>query len=50
MAGPAAAELLAAHITGTSLPPYAAAFDLVRYQDPTYVRLLESWDPTSGQL
>ncbi|MFN2161275.1 MAG: NAD(P)/FAD-dependent oxidoreductase [Candidatus Promineifilaceae bacterium] len=50
MAGPAAAELLAAHITGAILPPYAAAFDLVRYQDPTYVRLLESWDPTSGQL
>ena len=50
MAAPAGAELLAAHITGTGLPPYAAAFDLDRYDNPAYRRQLENWDPTAGQL
>ena len=50
MAAPAAAELLAAQISGAIFPSYAAAFDLARYQDPAYLHLLESWDPTSGQL
>lgn len=50
MAAPAAAELLSAHIVGTTKPAYAGAFDLARYQDPAYQTLLEAWDPTAGQL
>lgn len=49
MAARAAGELLAAHVTGAPLPPYAPAFLLERYQDPGYQRLLETWDET-GQL
>jgi glycine/D-amino acid oxidase-like deaminating enzyme len=45
----AAGELLAAHLTGASLPPYAPAFTLARYQDPEYLALLENWGD-SGQL
>jgi glycine/D-amino acid oxidase-like deaminating enzyme len=50
MAAPAAAELISAHITGSSLPNYADAFDIARYLDPSYQKLLENWDPTAGQL
>jgi glycine/D-amino acid oxidase-like deaminating enzyme len=50
MAAPAAAELLATHIADDELPTYAPAFDVTRYQDPTYRKLLETWDPTAGQL
>ncbi len=50
MAAPAAAELLSAQITGSAQPTYAPAFDLLRYQDPDYQVLLETWDPTAGQL
>jgi glycine/D-amino acid oxidase-like deaminating enzyme len=49
MASCAAGELLAAHLTGGPLPPYAAAFDPSRYDDPAYLERLESWDD-SGQL
>jgi len=49
MAGCAAGELLAAHLTGSRLPPYAPAFALERYEDPEYQRLLENWG-ASGQL
>lgn len=49
MAACAAGELLAAHITGSKLPPYAPWFLLERYQDPEYQQLLENWD-VSGQL
>jgi glycine/D-amino acid oxidase-like deaminating enzyme len=49
MVAPAAGELLAAHLTGSSLPPYAPAFALERYQDPQYQALLENWGST-GQL
>jgi glycine/D-amino acid oxidase-like deaminating enzyme len=49
MAAPAAAELLAAHLTGSPLPGYASAFTLERYDDPAYQRLLASWGST-GQL
>ena len=45
----AAGELLAAHVTGEKLPSYAHAFELERYQDPTYQRWLENWG-ASGQL
>ncbi len=49
MASSAAAELVAAHVTGSRLPAYAPAFRLERYQDPDYQRLLENWGE-SGQL
>ena len=50
MASPAAADLLACHITGNQLPGYAAAFHPARYQDPAYLAQLAQWDATSGQL
>ncbi len=49
MASCACGELLAAHITGDRLPPYAKAFDLSRYEDPEYIKLLDTWGET-GQL
>jgi glycine/D-amino acid oxidase-like deaminating enzyme len=49
MASMAAGELLAAHLTGSTLPDYAPAFDLSRYQDPGYLKLLGKWGD-SGQL
>ena len=50
MAGMAAGELLARHVTRGELPDYAPAFLLSRYEDPDYQKLLEKWDATSGQL
>jgi glycine/D-amino acid oxidase-like deaminating enzyme len=49
MAGCAAGELLAAHVTGADLPSYAPWFLLDRYEDPEYQALLADWDE-SGQL
>ncbi len=49
MASNGAADLLADHVTGRALPPYAHAFTLARYEDPAYVAHLESWSD-SGQL
>jgi glycine/D-amino acid oxidase-like deaminating enzyme len=49
MASSAAGELLARHITGGRLPSYAPAFSVDRYQDPEYLKLLETWG-ASGQL
>ena len=49
MASCGAAELLAAHLTGSPLPSYAPAFTLERYRDPEYQKLLEKWGDT-GQL
>lgn len=49
MAGCGAGELLAAHLTGSKLPPYAPTFALERYKDPEYQKLLETW-AESGQL
>jgi glycine/D-amino acid oxidase-like deaminating enzyme len=49
MAASAAAELVAAHITGTPLPAYAPAFRLDRYDDPGYRAQLAHWRET-GQL
>ena len=37
MASPAAGELVARHIAGADLPPYAADFGVDRYADPGYV-------------
>ncbi|MDO9350475.1 MAG: FAD-dependent oxidoreductase, partial [Deltaproteobacteria bacterium] len=49
MAACGAGDLLAAHFTGSKLPPYAPAFALERYEDPGYQKLLENWGE-SGQL
>jgi glycine/D-amino acid oxidase-like deaminating enzyme len=49
MASSTAADLLAAHVTGSPLPPYAPAFTLGRYTDPAYQSLLAAWRD-SGQL
>ena len=49
MAGCGAGDLLAAHITGEMLPPYAPAFTLERYNRPGYQTLLENW-PEDGEL
>lgn len=49
MASSAAAELLAAYMTGGELPVYAPAFRLDRYEDPAYQKLLEAGG-ASGQL
>jgi glycine/D-amino acid oxidase-like deaminating enzyme len=50
MAAMAAGELLAAHVSGGALPPYASDFLLSRYDDPAYQALLDEWDPGTGQL
>lgn len=49
MAACGAGELLAEHVTGGALPPYAGAFSLERYHDPDYLKQLETWG-VSGQL
>lgn len=49
MASCAAGELLARHITGRTLPEYAPAFLMSRYQDVKYCALLDSWGD-GGQL
>ncbi|HEU4371171.1 MAG TPA: FAD-dependent oxidoreductase [Methylomirabilota bacterium] len=49
MASNTAADLLADHVTGRPLPPYAPAFLPSRYDDPAYRALLEGWGD-SGQL
>jgi sarcosine oxidase, subunit beta len=49
MAAPAAGELLAAQITGATLPAYARAFAPDRYDDPEYQKLLDNWGDV-GQL
>ena len=49
MAACGAGELLAEHVTGGPLPPYAGAFSLERYHDQAYLAQLEAWG-VSGQL
>lgn len=49
MASPACGELIAKHICGAELPPYARWFLLSRYDDPRYRSLLKDWG-RSGQL
>ena len=49
MASMAAGDLLASHLLDKSLPHYAPAFDLNRYQDPAYLELLDNWE-NFGQL
>ncbi len=50
MASQAAAELLAAYLTGGALPDYAPEFRLQRYDDPAYQTMLAQWDARSGQI
>jgi glycine/D-amino acid oxidase-like deaminating enzyme len=50
MGGMAGGELLAQHVAGASLPDYAPAFLLTRYEDPAYQKLLADWSALSGQL
>ena len=45
---PAGGELLADHIMGGQLPPYAQAFRLERFDDPAYLALLETWGATGS--
>ncbi len=49
MASLAAGELLAQHVTGARLPGHATAFSPGRFDDPAYLKLIETWD-VSGQL
>jgi len=49
MASSVAGELVASHVTGRPLPPYAPAFTLARYDDPAYRAQLPHWGD-SGQL
>lgn len=49
MASPAAGDLAAAHIAGETLPGYADAFLLSRYDDPDYLAEIEA-GAKSGQL
>lgn len=42
-------DLLAARVSGSSLPEYAPAFDLARYDDAAYREKLDHWGD-SGQL
>ncbi len=46
MAACGAGELLAAHVAGEPLPPYAAAFSPARYQDPSYLERMRRWGPS----
>ena len=50
MASHAAGELVATHMTGGTLPSYAAALSPRRYADADYRRRLEGWDAKAGQL
>ena len=49
MASCAAGELLALHLTHKPLPAYAPAFNLDRYSNPEYLKMIESLGD-SGQL
>jgi glycine/D-amino acid oxidase-like deaminating enzyme len=47
MASAATSELVAAHVTGGSLPEYAGAFHPARYDDPAYLEKIEGWDDST---
>jgi glycine/D-amino acid oxidase-like deaminating enzyme len=49
MSSNVAGELVATHVTGGTLPSYASAFALSRYDDPAYAALVANWGD-SGQL
>lgn len=46
----AGGELLAAHVTGDTLPPWADALSPTRYDDPDYRARLRNWPADDGQL
>jgi glycine/D-amino acid oxidase-like deaminating enzyme len=48
MAAPGAGDLVARHITGETLPGYADAFLMSRYEDPAYLSTM--LETGSGQL
>lgn len=50
MASQAAGELLAAHVTGETLPDVAPAFLLERYENPAYQKAIAGLDGSAGQL
>ena len=50
MASHGAAELLAAHVTGSALPDYAPAFLPSRYDDAAYRERIARWGARVGQL
>ncbi len=50
MSAHAAAELLAAHVRGSALPEYAAAFLPSRYDDVAYLAQVARWGALTGQL
>lgn len=50
MASQAAGELLAAYVTGGTLPAYSYAFHVARYDDPRYQAEMATWDSSAGQL
>jgi glycine/D-amino acid oxidase-like deaminating enzyme len=50
MASQGAAEILAAHLTNSPLPPHAAAFHPARYDDPAYRAKLAASAADAGQL
>jgi glycine/D-amino acid oxidase-like deaminating enzyme len=47
MASAATSELVAAHITGSELPGYAAAFHPARFEDEAYLEKIEGWEDTT---
>jgi hypothetical protein len=49
MASCAGGELAAAHVTGSTLPDYAPAFALSRYDDLAYLARIEACQAT-GQI
>ncbi|NIM26691.1 MAG: hypothetical protein GTO67_03960 [Gammaproteobacteria bacterium] len=49
MSACAAGELLAAHVSGATLPDYASAFSLDRYEDPAYLSQFDGVS-SSGQI
>ena len=49
MAAAGSGELLAAHISGNTLPSYAPAFMLERYENPAYMKMFQD-EAASGQL
>jgi glycine/D-amino acid oxidase-like deaminating enzyme len=50
MASQAAAELLAQHVLGESLPDYARAFLPARFDEPGYLDEVKRWGALTGQL
>lgn len=50
MGAQAAGDLIARHLTNTSLPEYATAFSYDRYEGLTLIDMIETRDVTRGQL